>query len=375
MYRILGVFTFICLTLLTPLAYALETPAHEAILIDADTHTVLFEKNSQEHMPTSSMSKTMTLYVIFQALKDGHLKLDQTLPVSEEAWKTQGSKMFVPIHGQIKVEDLIRGVAIQSGNDATIVLAEGLSGSETAFVDAMNEQAKKLGMKNSHFMNADGWPEENHYSTAYDLALLAYHLIKDFPQDYHYFSEKEFVFNNIKQGNRNPLLYRNIGADGVKTGHTDVAGYGLIGSAIQNGRRLVLVVNGLSSMQERADESARLLTWGFQNFKQAQLFKTGEQVEVAKVWMGQKMTVPVVVNEDVKAIYNINEKDKLVASAVINEPIQAPVKKGTEVGQLKIKMGDFPERVVKLYAGEDVPELGLFQRMIERAKLMVGMSE
>lgn len=355
--------------------FALETPAKQAILIDMDTQTVLFEKNSQERMPTSSMSKVMTAYVIFQALKDGNLKLDQTLPVSEKAWRMQGSKMFVPLNEMIKVEDLLRGVIIQSGNDATIVLAEGLSGSEEAFADVMNKRAAQLGMKNSHFMNASGWPDPNHYSTAYDLALLGFHLIRNFPDYYHFYSEKEFTYNNIKQGNRNPLLYRNIGADGIKTGHTEDAGYGLIASAIQNGRRLVLVVNGLSSMQERADESARLMSWGFSNFKHLDMFKPGEVVDQAKVWMGVKETVPVTVAQPVKAIYNISERNKLSARLVINEPIATPLKKGTQVGVLKIKMGDFPEREVALYAAEDVAELSVFPRMLKRAQYMLGFGK
>jgi D-alanyl-D-alanine carboxypeptidase (penicillin-binding protein 5/6) len=190
------------------------------------------------------------MYAVFEALKEGRLKLDDTLPVSEKAWRIQGSKMFVPINEQVKVEDLIRGVVVQSGNDATIVLAEGISGSEEAFADSLNTMAKKLGMNNSHFMNASGWPDQNHYSTAYDLALLAYHTITDHPDSYHYYSEKEFTYNKIKQGNRNPLLYKNIGADGIKTGHAEEAGYGLIGSYLCECRALnangpaIKLVNG-----------------------------------------------------------------------------------------------------------------------------------
>ena len=363
------------ISVLAPAAFAMDTPARQAILIDADTRTVLFEKNSQERMPTSSMSKVLTSYLVFQALKDGNLKLDQTFPVSEKAWKMEGSKMFAPLNSQVKVEDLIRGLTIQSGNDAAVILAEGLAGSEEAFADRMNKKAAELGMKGSHFMNASGWPDPNHYSTAYDLALLAYNLIHNFPEYYHYDSEKEFTYNKIKQGNRNPLLYRNIGADGVKTGHTEEGGYGLIGSAVQDGRRLILVVNGLETMQDRADESARLLSWGFSNFKHLNMFKAGEPVETVKVWMGVKPSVIAVTKEDVKAIYNIAEKEKLQAAAVVNEPLQAPVKKGDFVGELRIRMGDFPERKIPLYAAEDVPQLGLLPRMIERARLMVGGSE
>lgn len=361
-------------SLATP-TFAMDTIAKQAILIDADTKTVLMEKNSQEQMPTSSMSKVLTAYMVFEGLKEGRITLDSTYTVSEKAWRIQGSKMFVPLNEQVKVGDLLQGVIVQSGNDACIVLAEGLAGSEEAFAENMNKKALSFGMKNSRFMNASGWPDPNHYSTAYDLALLAYHLIHDFPEHFHYYSQKDYTYNGIKQGNRNPLLYRNIGADGLKTGHTEEGGYGLIGTAIQNGRRLILVVNGLASMQERADESARLMSWGFTNFQYLNLYKAGEEVEKAKVWMGVKQSVALVVKDDVKALYNINERDKLQVKAVIKEPVQAPVAKGTQIGVLKIKMGEFPEREVALYAGEDVAKLGLFQRMIERAKIMVGGGE
>jgi serine-type D-Ala-D-Ala carboxypeptidase (penicillin-binding protein 5/6) len=375
MRRFSAFFVFVFMVLASGSVFAMDTIAKQAILIDMDTKTVLLEKNSQQRMPTSSMSKVLTAYLVFQGLKDGRLKMDQTFPVSEKAWRIQGSKMFVPLNGQIKIEDLIQGVIVQSGNDACIVLAEGVAGSEEAFAEAMNKQAQKFGMKNSHFMNASGWPDPNHYSTAYELGLLAYHLIEDFPEYYHFYSQKEFTYNGIKQGNRNPLLYRNIGADGLKTGHTEDGGYGLIGTAIQNGRRLIVVLNGLASMQERADESARLLSWGFTNFQYLNLFKAGEEVEKAKVWMGVNQTVPLVVKDDLKSLYKIDEKDKLKLTAVVSEPVQAPVKKGTQLGVLKIKMGDFPEREVPLFAGADVEKLGVFQRMIERAKLMVGGGE
>lgn len=365
---------FVIFSVLMGKSWAMDTIAREAILIDVDTRAVLFEKNSQTRMPTSSMSKVMTMYMVFNAVKEGRLKLEDTLTVSEKAWRMQGSKMFVPINEQVKVEDLIRGVIVQSGNDATIVLAEGVAGSEEAFAQSMNAQAQKLGMKNSNFMNASGWPDPNHYSTAYDLALLGYHMIKDHGDLYHYYSEKEFTYNGIKQGNRNPLLYKNIGADGIKTGHAEEAGYGLIGSAVQNGRRLILVINGLNDMQERADESARLMSWGFTNFQHLNLYKAGDVVEKAAVWLGDAPTVPVTVKDDVKVLYKIDEKEKLSVTAVINEPVQAPVAKDTEVGVLKIKMGNFPERSVPLYAAADVGEMPLLERMMVRAKTIFGGS-
>lgn len=352
-------------------AWAIETSAKQAILIDMDTRTVLLEKNSQERMPTSSMSKVLTAYMVFDALKEGRVNMEQTYPVSEKAWRIQGSKMFVPLNEQISISDLLQGVIVQSGNDACIVLAEGLAGSEEAFAELMNKKAASLGIQNSHFTNASGWPDPNHYSTAYDLGLLAYHLIVDFPEYYHYYSQKEFTYNNIKQGNRNPLLYRNIGADGIKTGHTESAGYGLMGTAIQNGRRLILVVNGLKSMQERADESARLLSWGFTNFQYLNLFKAEEEVVKVPVWMGAKKQISLVTQTDAKALYKIDEKDNLKLSTVIQQPITAPIAKGTQLGVLKVKIGQFPERKIPLYAAESVEKLGVFPRILERAKLML----
>lgn len=353
-------------------AQGFDTLAKEAVLIDVDTRSILFEKNSQEQMPTSSMSKVLTAYLVFEALKEGRLKMTDTVTISQNAWKMEGSKMFAPLNSQVTVEDLLQGLIVQSGNDAAVALAEAVSGSESAFAEQMNKKAKELGMKNSHFMNASGMPDPNHYSTCYDLALLSYRLITDFPEYYHYYSQKEFSYNNIKQGNRNPLLYRNIGADGVKTGHTEAAGYGLIGSAIQNGRRLIMVFNGLESMQARADESAKLLDWGFRNFQPIALYKKGDTVETAQTWFGAQPTVPVVVNENIKAIYKVGEQDKLHVSAIINEPIQTPIKAGQEVGVLNVTMGDFPPRAYKLYAGADVAEMGFFDRMIARSKLLLS---
>lgn len=360
------------LPIYTSLAMAqdFQTPATHAVLIDVETRSILFDKSSQDRMPTSSMSKVMTIYLVFEALKEGRLKMDDTVTISEKAWRMQGSKMFVPLGAKVTVSDLIRGVVIQSGNDAAVALAEAIAGSEEAFAQLMTKKAKELGMRNSNFVNASGWPDPNHYSTSYDLALLAYHMIENFPEYYSIYAEKEFTFNNIKQGNRNPLLYRNIGADGLKTGHTSEAGYGLIGTAVQNGRRLIMVFNGLKSMQERADESVKLLEWGFRNFRHVTLYEKGQTVEHARVWFGTHKTVPVIVQDNIKAIYKVGEHDKLNVTAIINEPVQAPVKAGQEVGILRVTMGDFPARQYPLFASADVAEMGFFERMIEHAKLI-----
>ncbi|MBL9035103.1 MAG: D-alanyl-D-alanine carboxypeptidase, partial [Rhodospirillaceae bacterium] len=246
------------------LAEPLVTNAKHAYIVDFQTGSVIYDKMGEERLYPASMSKLMTAYMLFDALKRGDVKLDDTFHVSQKAWSTQGSKMFVDIDSDVRIEDLIRGMVIQSGNDACIVIAEGLAGTEEAFAERMNAKAKEIGLTGSNFRNSTGWPDPDHYMTAKDLATLAMRLIHDFPDYYHFYSEKEFTWHGIKQGNRNPLLYRaGSGVDGLKTGHTEEAGYGLTASAIRDGRRIVMVVQGLTGMQERADETGQLLDWAF----------------------------------------------------------------------------------------------------------------
>ncbi|HYN38839.1 MAG TPA: D-alanyl-D-alanine carboxypeptidase family protein, partial [Rhodospirillales bacterium] len=285
-------------------AAAIETLAREAILVDMNTGAVLFEKNADQPMPPASMSKIMTAYLLFTKLRDGKIKLDDTLPVSENAWRkggcvSDGSTMCLKLDERAKVEDLIRGIIVQSGNDACIVIAEGISGSEEAYVAEMNKLAKQIGLKGSVFRNTTGLPDPGHVMTARDLTVLSERLITDFPQYYDYYSEKSFTYNGIKQGNRNPLLYKNIGADGLKTGHTKEAGYGLTASAKQGDRRLVLVVTGLPSMSARAEESLRLMDYGFRAFENVTLVKAGETVDTAQVWLGKEDTVPLQAAKDI----------------------------------------------------------------------------
>lgn len=348
-------------------AGTIDTLAKQAILIDASTGTVLFEKNADQRMPTSSMSKILTMYLVFDALKSGRIKMTDTMPVSERAWRMQGSKMFVELHNQIKVEDLIQGVIIQSGNDACIVLAEGLNGSEEAFARAMNAKAAELGLHNSNFMNSTGWPHDNHYSTARDLSILAQRMIKDFPEYYRYYSQRTFTYHNIPQGNRNPLLYRNIGVDGMKTGHTEAAGYGLTASAQRDGRRLILVVNGLDSMQKRADEAAKLIEWGFREFELYALFDTGEVVEEAPVWMGIQPTVPLVVDGGLNVTMAPPERKSLKVTMVLDVPVPAPVAQGQALGKLVLTGPGFITREVPLVAKVPVERLNLFGRVTTAA--------
>jgi D-alanyl-D-alanine carboxypeptidase (penicillin-binding protein 5/6) len=365
-------------TLLSPLAaQAFESNAKQAILVDLTGHRVLYEKNADQHMPTSSMSKMMTIYMVFDALKAGKIHLEDEFTVSEHAWrqtyKQDESSMFLPINGRVKVEDLIRGVIIQSGNDATVVLAEGIGGSETQFVDEMNAKAKEIGLTDSHFMNPHGMPDPNHYSTARDLATLAERLHVDFPEYYHFFGELEYTYNNIKQGNRNPLLYHaGSGADGLKTGHTDAGGYGLTGSAEREGRRLVVVVNGLPSMQARADDPQALLDYGFNEFKAYTLFKPGETVQRVATWQGVQPFVPLVVDQQVAVTLSFAEKKGLKAFVKMPETVKAPIMAGQEIGKLVVLMPDLPDQEFPLKAGTSVERMGFFPRIAMAANYMMG---
>ncbi len=353
-------------------AYTIDTTAKQAVIIDATTGQVLFEKNADERMPTSSMSKTMTIYMVFEALKDGRLTVDTELPVSEKAWRMQGSKMFVEVGKTVRVEDLIRGVIVQSGNDATIVLAEGLAGTEESFGSAMTAKARELGMEESSFVNASGWPDPNHYSTARDLATLGLALVTNFPDYYKYYGETEFTWHGIKQPNRNPLLYRNIGADGIKTGHTEAAGYGLIGSGSRDGRRVVMVLNGMDSDKTRAEESGRLLDWALRDFSNVSFFKPGETVEDAVVVMGKAKTVPLVVDQEILVTIPKYNKDKLDVKALYQGPLEAPITKGQEIGKLVIGIPGRDPIEQKLLAGADVEKLGFFAGSIEKFKLYLS---
>ncbi len=344
----------------------LDTSASNFILLDYDTGAVLAEKASDKKMYPSSMTKMMTLYLIFEKLKQGTLTLSSQFTVSEKAWRMQGSKMFVPIGGQIALEDLIRGIAIQSGNDACIVVAEGIAGSESAFANQMNDKGKQLGMTNTKFTDASGWPSPEHVTTAHDLAVLATAIIRDFPEYYHYFSEKEFTYHGIRQGNRNLLLDSTaMHVDGLKTGHTDAAGYGITLSAKDpaTGRRLVLVVNGLDSAATRAQEGERLLSWGFHNFDDLTLFKAGKTVATAKVWMGTAKDVPLVVAEDVRMSIPKVGRDNVKITASYDGPLAAPLAQGKPAGTLTITLANGTKKEVPLVTAAPVEKLGFFSRI------------
>jgi D-alanyl-D-alanine carboxypeptidase (penicillin-binding protein 5/6) len=360
-------------------ADAIVTAAKEAIVIDFNTGSILLDKNADEQMVPSSMSKLMTVYLVFERLKQGSLKLTDKLPVSETAWKrhykTGESLMFLPVNSTVSVEDLLKGVIIQSGNDACSVLAEGLAGSESAFADLETKRAAEIGLTHSAFKNASGVPEPGHYMTAHDLATLATRLIKDFPDFYPMFDERKFSFNNINQDNRNPLFYRNVeGADGLKTGHTEDGGYGVTGTALRNGRRVIVVVNGLSSIKARADESQNLLEWGFREFEDRHLFKAGDAVADAAVWLGVAPTVPVTLAEDVIATVPRVGANDMRVTANYDAPIPAPIKKGQKIGTLTVDVPNLGKQQVALLAGADVGRLGVFGRVFAAARHILGGS-
>lgn len=345
-------------------AGAFETSAKEMILVDDITGAVMLDKNSDRSMFPASMSKLMTLYIVFNKLTEGSLSLDAQFRVSEKAWRMGGSKMFVELNSRVTVSDLLRGVIVQSGNDACIVLAEGIAGSETQFVELMNAASKKLGLANSHFMNVTGWPHPEHVTTARDLAILAHAVIRDFPQFYGIFKEKNFTFNGIKQGNRNPLLYTYPGADGLKTGHTQASGYGLTASASRGGRRLIVVANGMSNVNERAREVERLLDHGFTEYSNYTLFKAGDIVEQIEVWLGDKVNVPLIINHDLTVTLSRTERRDLKVKVLAPGPIPAPVNKGAEVAKLVvISAADKKPIEFPLVAGTDVGRLSAFGRI------------
>ena len=360
------------LLLLAAPAGAVETSAKQAIVVDFETGTVLFEKNADEPVHPASMSKLMTLYVLFDRLKQGNVSLDDEFPVSEKAWAlNEGSTMFVGIGENLRVEDLIRGIIVQSGNDACLVVAEGIAGTEEAFAELMNETGARIGLANSHFVNSHGLENPAHLMTVRDLSVLAEHLIADFPEYYHYFAEREFVHNDIKQGNRNPLLYRDMGVDGLKTGHLTVSGYGLAASAERDDRRVIVVTHGMNSMQERADQGAALIEWAFREFDNYTLAKAGQTLEEAPVWYGAEETVPLVVEQDLVATLPRAARKRLEVKAVFEGPVPAPVLKGQQIGKLVISAGEITPLEVPVYAGADVERLGMFGRVVAALKHLI----
>ncbi len=348
---------------------ALETLAKQAFLMDVDTGTVLFEKHANAPMAPASMSKLMTLYMVFERLRDGLLSLEDKFSVSENAWRKGGAKsgsstMFLVPGKRVRIEDLIRGIIIQSGNDACIVIAEGLSGSEETFAKEMTVHGREIGLTASTFKNSTGWPHPEHMMSPRDLAILTKLITQQFPEYYHYFSEKSFVYNGIKQYNRNPLIYKDMGADGLKTGHTQVSGYGLTASAIRGDRRLVLVVNGLLSKKERSREPERLLEWGFREFGNYALLGAGEIVEEAAVRLGTEPTVSLMIENELKLTLHKKARREMKVKINYQGPIPAPIKKGDILATLSVTAPGETTMEVPLIAVDDVEKLGLIGRLM-----------
>ena len=367
--------TALLLSALPLQALAFDTTARSAWVYDVGTGTVLLAKNADQALPPASMSKLMTVYMLFEAVRDGRLQMDTRLPVSTKAREMKGSTMFLNERDRPTVEELIKGIIVLSGNDACVVVAEGLAGTEEAFARQMNDRAKSLGMTKSHFANASGWPDPNHVMSAHDLGILAEHLVNDFPELYKYFSVTEFPFDNrapANRHNRNPLLKLGIGADGLKTGHTQEAGYGLVGSAVQGDRRVIFVITGLDTEKARAEESERIAAWAFRDFTMKEVVPQGETVASVPVWLGSKSQVALTTQNGLNVLMPIGAESGVTAEAVFTGPIQAPVAKGTRLGSLQIQIPGVGPANVPLVAAEDVAPAGFVGRLKGAAMRLGG---
>lgn len=355
-----------------------QTGAPYAILLDAETGSVLFEKSADEPTPPSSLAKLMTAEIIFNEITQGRLTRDTEMIVSEDAWRRGGapshtSSMFAPIHSRVRVEDLLRGLIIQSANDAAITLAEGVSGNERAFAVLMNKRARELGLVNANFATATGLPEPSQKVAVRDLGKLARHIIRTYPDFYPIYGEREFTWNKIRQQNRNPLLPLTIGADGMKTGYTRDGGFGLVGSAVQNGLRLIVVVNGLKTAKDRADEAKKLLDWGFSGFERRPLFVAGEVLGDARVFGGTQTSVNLVAPNAVSMLIPRNSRDRISAKIVYTGPVPAPIQQGQTVGTLRVFRGTNVALEVPLQAAESVDRGSLPRRAFDAAsELVIG---
>ena len=352
-----------------PTPAAPQLGARSYILMDYNSNRVLAERDPDQRSDIASMTKLMTGYVVFKELQSGNATLEDIVPVSENAWRTGGSRMFIEPDMEVTLEQMLMGMIVQSGNDASVALAEYLAGSESAFAEVMNFYAREIGMANSNFVNATGLPDENHYSTARDVALLSQAIIRDFPEYYVWYSQKEFTFNGIRQHNRNNLLWRDPAVDGLKTGHTEAAGYCLASSAKDDGMRLVSVVMGSASEQSRASESQSLLSYGFRFFETVQLYRAGDRLTDAPVWKGETEVVDLGVAEDLFVTIPRGRYNDLEAELLLQETIMAPVTAGQELGRVSISLDDEIVADLSLQAQGDVVEAGFLGRTWDSLRL------
>lgn len=376
MLRPIAALVLFTLSALPASAQAFDTRAQAAFVMDLSTGTILLDHNADDPLPPASMSKLMTLYMAFEAIADGRLDINERLPVSEHAMSFGGSTMFLDTTDRVRVEDLLRGIIVLSGNDACVVIAEALSpdGTEAGFARMMTERARALGMTNSTFANSSGWPAAGHRMSMRDLGLLAQRLITDYPTYYPLFAETEFAFDGRAPGNvrnRNPLLGLGIGADGLKTGHTQEAGYGLIGSAKQGDRRVIFVLTGLDSTQARAEESERIVNWAFRQFAQRDLARSGTRIAEAEVWMGERPTVGLTLAEDLSLLVPSSNAGEIDAEVVYNGPINAPIAAGQQLGELVIRLDNLPETRVPLVATQAVAAGGFSTRLRTAADVLL----
>jgi D-alanyl-D-alanine carboxypeptidase (penicillin-binding protein 5/6) len=356
-----------------------QSSAPHAMLMDAESGTILFEKNADQLMAPSSLAKLMTAEVVFNEIKQKRLAVDSEFIVSEDAWRRGGapshtSSMFAPIHSRVRVQDLLYGMIVQSGNDACITLAEGIAGSEPKFAEMMTKRARELGLAKSYFTNATGLPDPALVVTARELARLAQYIIKTYPEFYSIYGEKEFTWNKIRQQNRNPLLAMGIGADGMKTGFTEAGGYGLVGSATQNGLRLIVVINGLKTANDRANEGKRLLEWGFKGFESRYLFAEGQNIGDARLFGGAQGSVPLTATGGVNLLVPRGSNERVQARIIYSGPVRAPVEKGQPIGTLRVWRGENVVLEVPLQAAESVEKGGLTRRAFDAAsELVIGL--
>lgn len=336
------------------------TSSEYVMIMDYDTGDVLFKKNADQPMKPASMAKIMTVYILFEYLKDNDLTMDDEFIVSEKAWKKGGSRTFLEPGSKVKIADLLRGIIVQSGNDAAIVVAEGLAGTEDAFAQIMTEKAAELGMENTVFGNSTGWPDDVTTTTARDLAILGRSIISEFPEYYPMFAESSFTYNKITQPNRNPLIYGVAGADGLKTGHTEESGYGLVGSALRGDQRVVMVLNGMSSIKERKNEGIRLMDLTFRSFKKETLIKQGDILGYSSVWMGQRGVVPLTVGADISKVMDKETAESVTQTMDWPSYISAPITKGQELGRLTLNISG-KDYHYPLVAAEDVIDLSFYR--------------
>lgn len=360
------------------MAQLFETRAPQAFLMDAKTGTILYSKDADEPVPPASLAKVMTMEVVFNAIRSGELSLDDEFQVSEYAWRTGGAvsgsaTMFAELGSSVALEDLIRGVIVQSANDGCIVIAEGMAGSEANFAAMMTERARKLGLETSVFKNSTGLPAEGQVVTMRELAMLGRHMWRTYPEFYRYYAQREFTWNGIQQSNRNPLLRMNIGADGLKTGYTDESGYAILGSAERQGRRLFAALGGMSSENERAEEARKILEWGLRAFEENDMFAEGEIVGEASLYGGEKSGVGLRAEGPVSILVPVTNRDRLIARVVYDGPVEAPVEEGTQIGRLKVWIGDTLSQETPLYAAESVGVGKLHQRALDAVEeLLIG---